>query len=116
MTGDYWSALYDAAVYRRIGFLQEDAARRLITEPVKSEVQYDDLALQEILLAGCPTVGVRTKASFVRTSETGVVVRRRLFRVLGPVICPSRATLSTRHCLAFWAKTLDCLSVSRWLG
>ena len=34
------------------------------------------LALQEILLAGCPTVGVRTGASFVRTGETGVVVDR----------------------------------------
>ena len=34
------------------------------------------LALQEILLAGCTTVGVRTGASFVRTGETGVVVDR----------------------------------------
>jgi hypothetical protein len=34
------------------------------------------LALQEILLAGCPTVGVRTGAAFVRTGETGVVVDR----------------------------------------
>ena len=34
------------------------------------------LALQDILLAGCPTVGVRTGASFVRAGETGVVVGR----------------------------------------
>jgi hypothetical protein len=34
------------------------------------------LALQEVLLAGCPTVGVRTGASFVRTGETGVLVDR----------------------------------------
>ena len=34
------------------------------------------LALQEILLAGCPTVGVRTGASFVRHGETGIVVDR----------------------------------------
>lgn len=34
------------------------------------------MALQEILLAGCPTVGVRTGASFVRNGETGVVVDR----------------------------------------
>jgi hypothetical protein len=34
------------------------------------------LALQEILLAGCPTVGVRTGAAFVRTGQTGVVVDR----------------------------------------
>ena len=37
---------------------------------------HSPLALQEILLAGCPTVGVRTGASFVRTGETGVVVDR----------------------------------------
>jgi hypothetical protein len=34
------------------------------------------LALQEILLAGCPTVGVRTGASFVRHGETGIFVNR----------------------------------------
>ena len=34
------------------------------------------LALREILLASCPTVGVQTEASFVRTGETGVVVDR----------------------------------------
>ena len=34
------------------------------------------LALQEILPAGCPTVGVRTGASFVKTGETGVLVDR----------------------------------------
>ncbi len=34
------------------------------------------LALQEILLAGCPTVGVRTGAAFVRPGETGIVVDR----------------------------------------
>lgn len=34
------------------------------------------LALQEILLAGCPTVGVRTRPSFVRRGETGIFVNR----------------------------------------
>ena len=34
------------------------------------------LALQEILLAGCPTVGVRTGAAFVRYGATGFVVDR----------------------------------------
>jgi hypothetical protein len=33
-------------------------------------------ALQEILLAGCPTVGVRTGAPFVRTGVTGELVQR----------------------------------------
>lgn len=34
------------------------------------------LWLQEILLAGCPTVGVQTGASFVRDGITGAVVDR----------------------------------------
>lgn len=34
------------------------------------------LAFQEILPAGCPTVRVRTDASFVRHVETGIVVDR----------------------------------------
>ncbi|MDP1561769.1 MAG: hypothetical protein Q8M16_10255 [Pirellulaceae bacterium] len=34
------------------------------------------LALQEILLAGCPTVGIRTGASFVRDGVTGYVVEQ----------------------------------------
>jgi hypothetical protein len=57
MIGDYWSVLFNASIYRRIGFLEEDAARRLITEPVRQEgMLYDDLAVQEIvrLTAGHP--------------------------------------------------------------
>ena len=34
------------------------------------------LALQEILLAGCPVVGVRTGAPFIRDGVTGVFVDR----------------------------------------
>jgi hypothetical protein len=34
------------------------------------------LALQQILLAGCPTVGVRTGASLVRDGVTGILVER----------------------------------------
>ena len=41
-----------------------------------ADVDHGPLALQEILLSGCPTVGVRTGTSFVRTGETGVVVDR----------------------------------------
>jgi len=54
MSGDYWSALYDMSNYLRIGFLREDAARRLIVEPVRTGVQYDSPAVQEIL---CLTAG-----------------------------------------------------------
>ena len=43
---------------------------------VLADDDHGPLALQEILLAGCPTVGVRTGASFVRHGVTGFVVDR----------------------------------------
>ena len=53
-----------------------EAARRSRACAYLADDDHGPLALQEILLAGCPTVGVRTGASFVRTGETGVVVDR----------------------------------------
>jgi hypothetical protein len=62
-----------------IGYGREElfgAARRSRARAYLADDDHGPLALQEILLAGCPTVGVRTGASFVRTGETGVVVGR----------------------------------------
>lgn len=53
-----------------------EAARRSRACAYLADDDHGPLALQEILLAGCPTVGVRTGASFVRTGETGVAVDR----------------------------------------
>jgi glycosyltransferase involved in cell wall biosynthesis len=53
-----------------------EAARRSRACAYLADDDHGPLALQEILLAGCPTVGVRTGASFVRTGETGVLVNR----------------------------------------
>lgn len=53
-----------------------EAARRSRACAYLADDDYGPLALQAILLAGCPTVGVRTGASFVRTGETGVLVDR----------------------------------------
>ena len=53
-----------------------EAARRSRACAYLADDDHGPLALQEILLAGCPTVGVRTGASFVGPSETGVVVDR----------------------------------------
>lgn len=53
-----------------------EAARRSRACAYLADDDHGPLALQEILLAGCPTVGVRTGASFVRTGVTGVVVDR----------------------------------------
>lgn len=49
MTSDYWSVLFNIALYRKIGFLDDAAAIRLITEPVAPNLIYDDLALDKIL-------------------------------------------------------------------
>ena len=53
-----------------------EAARRSRACAYLANDDHGPLALQEILLAGCPTVGVRTGASFVRHGETGIVVDR----------------------------------------
>ena len=53
-----------------------EAARRSRACAYLADDDHGPLALQEIQLAGCPTVGVRTGASFVRDSVTGFVVDR----------------------------------------
>ena len=53
-----------------------EAARRSRACAYLADDDHGPLALQEILLAGCPTVGVRTGASFIRHGETGVLVDR----------------------------------------
>ena len=49
MTSDYWSVLFNIALYRKIDFLDVAAAMRLITEPVSPNLIYDDLALDKIM-------------------------------------------------------------------
>ena len=53
-----------------------EAARRSRACAYLADDDHGPLALQEILLAGCPSVGVRTGAALVRSGETGVVVDR----------------------------------------
>ena len=53
-----------------------DAARRSRACAYLADDDHGPLALQEILLAGCPTVGVRTGASLVRNGITGFIVDR----------------------------------------
>ncbi len=56
MSSDYWSVLFNIALYRHIGFLSHEAAIRLICEPVAPHIVYDDLALNKIwrVTAGHP--------------------------------------------------------------
>ncbi len=49
MSSDYWSVLFNIALYRKIDFLTTTAATRLITEPVAPYLIYDDLAIDKIL-------------------------------------------------------------------
>ncbi|MFN4261477.1 MAG: glycosyltransferase [Gemmataceae bacterium] len=53
-----------------------EAARRSRTCAYLADDDHGPLALQEILLAGCPVVGVRTGAPFIRDGVTGVFVER----------------------------------------
>ena len=53
-----------------------EAARRSRACAYLADDDHGPLALQEILLAGCPTVGVRTGASFVRAGVTGFWVEK----------------------------------------
>jgi hypothetical protein len=61
-------------VYRREELFE--AARRSRACAYLADDDHGPLALQEILLAGCPTIGVRTGAAFVRDDVTGFVVDR----------------------------------------
>jgi hypothetical protein len=56
MGSDYWSVLFNIALYKQIGFLSQEAATRLICEPVAPHIVYDDLALDKIwrVTAGQP--------------------------------------------------------------
>jgi hypothetical protein len=50
LSADYWSILFNIALYKRVTFLSETAARTLTVEPVAAAgLLYDDLALDKIL-------------------------------------------------------------------
>ena len=52
LTADYWSTVFNIALYKRVGLLDENAARRLISEPVSDYgLVYDDLAVDKMLKA-----------------------------------------------------------------
>ena len=78
MTTDYWSVLFNIALYRKIDFLSPDAATRLITVPVAPHLIYDDLAIDKILrvTAGHPyflQLVCYTLVKRANTQQTGYV-------------------------------------------
>ncbi len=56
MTAGYWSVLFNIALYKEIEYLDEGAARALVTQPVSPSIRYDALALDRIwkITAGHP--------------------------------------------------------------
>lgn len=48
MTSDYWSVLFNIALYKEVVYLSRPAATQLITEPVAPHIVYDDLALDKL--------------------------------------------------------------------
>jgi hypothetical protein len=48
MAADYWSIFFNTALYLKINFLSMVDTKKLITEPVGSQLKYDDLAIQQI--------------------------------------------------------------------
>ena len=56
MSADYWSVLFNIALYKEIEYLDETSARALIIQPVAPAIRYDELALAHIwhITAGHP--------------------------------------------------------------
>ena len=65
-----------------------DAARRSRVCAYLADDDHGPLALQEILLAGCPVVGIRTGAPFVQHGKSGFLLDR---------LPPGKACLSNDH-------------------
>ena len=49
MASDYWSVLFNIALYREISSLRREEAERLIREPVSDYFDYDSLAVEKVL-------------------------------------------------------------------
>ncbi|MGB0385964.1 MAG: CARDB domain-containing protein [Ardenticatenaceae bacterium] len=49
MSHDYWSILFNIALYRRVSFLKEAEAVRLIRQPVAGKLDVDELAVEKIM-------------------------------------------------------------------
>jgi hypothetical protein len=78
-----------------------DAARRSRACAYLADDDHGPLALQEILLAGCPAVGVRTGASFIQEGVTGFWVEK---------LPPGKRAMSSDSDAAFLSTYLGKLS------
>jgi hypothetical protein len=73
MSADYWSVLFNIALYKKIDYLSNEAASRLISEPVAPYLVYDDLAIDKILrvTAGHPYFLQLVCYTLVKRANTG---------------------------------------------
>ena len=96
-----------------------EAARRSRACAYLADDDHGPLALQEILLAGCPVLGVRTGAPFIQDGVTGVFVDRlppgaecvkndqeqygleRLLLAVQRACCFDRGTTRAESCVMF---------------
>ncbi|MDI6794514.1 MAG: hypothetical protein QME81_16880 [bacterium] len=53
LASDYWSVFFNIALYKKVGFFNSDETRKLICEPVKGNLEYDDLAIEKIERLTC---------------------------------------------------------------
>jgi WD40 repeat protein len=49
MSHDYWSILFNIALYKRVSYLEEADAVHLIREPIKGQLDVDELAVDKII-------------------------------------------------------------------
>lgn len=49
MSQEYWSVLFNIALYRKINFLNAEEARKLIRMPVRGNLSIDDLVVEKII-------------------------------------------------------------------
>jgi hypothetical protein len=121
MGTDYWSVLFNSALYRYVSFLDTDSAQKLIRDPVAPNLVYDDIALDKILrvTAGhpyflqlvCYTLVNRAnqrKSSYITISDVNSAIEEMLR--LGEVHFAyiwQRSTFPERALLAAGSKLMD---------
>ncbi len=49
MSADYWSIFFNTALYYRLSYLDQKDALRLVREPVKGFLDYDELAIRQLM-------------------------------------------------------------------
>jgi hypothetical protein len=127
MGTDYWSVLFNSALYRQVGFLDSQSALRLIRDPVSPNLVYDDIAVDKILrvTAGhpyflqlvCYTLvnGANLRrSSYITISDVNAAIEEMLR--LGEVHFAyiwQRSTYAERALLAATSRLLDFDSVFR---